>query len=261
MENQFSFKDFENVRLKATYNIEIGDRLITPGETIVKFDKIQIASLRDIVQQVSANGGFDNRGHVFWTTVQEERLEFSQGVVSPSQFALLNNARLITLDNQRALELTTDEILESDENNIITLKYTPTEKIWLYDYETGAKISDYTVSENEITLTKPFQTVLVCYVYNYQDGGKFYQMGRQLINGFVELEGKTRIKDDKTGQVTTGIIKIPKLRLMSNLSIRLGAQANPIVGNFSGVAVPVGPRGNSYVSEFYFLDNDVDSDL
>jgi hypothetical protein len=38
-----SFKDFESVRLKATYNIEIGDRTIVPGETIAYFDQIQIA--------------------------------------------------------------------------------------------------------------------------------------------------------------------------------------------------------------------------
>ena len=48
---------------------------------------------------------------------------------------------------------------------------------------------------------------------------------------------------------------------MSDLSIRLGAQANPVVGNFKAIGVPVGSRGNSYVSEFYFLSNDIDSDF
>ena len=51
-----------------------------------------------------------------------------------------------------------------------------------------------------------------------------------MFNGFLELEGKTRVKDDTSGLITTGIIKIPKLKLMSGLSIRLGAQANPVVG-------------------------------
>ena len=58
-----------------------------------------------------------------------------------------------------------------------------------------------------------------------------------------------------------GIIEIPKLKLMSELSIRLGAQANPVVGSFAAVGVPTGTRGNSYVSEFYFLNNDIDSDF
>jgi hypothetical protein len=36
-----------------------------------------------------------------------------------------------------------------------------------------------------------------------------------------------RVKDDVTGKVTTGIINIPKLRLMSDLSIRVGSDAIP----------------------------------
>ena len=32
MENMFSFKDLEKVRIKATYNMKIGDREILEGE-------------------------------------------------------------------------------------------------------------------------------------------------------------------------------------------------------------------------------------
>lgn len=48
---------------------------------------------------------------------------------------------------------------------------------------------------------------------------------------------------------------------MSDLSIRLGTQASPITANFNAVGVPVGSRGDSYVSEFYLLGDDIDSDL
>ena len=48
---------------------------------------------------------------------------------------------------------------------------------------------------------------------------------------------------------------------MSDLSIRLGAQATPIVGNFVAEGTPVGSRGNTYVSEFFILGDDIESDL
>jgi hypothetical protein len=48
---------------------------------------------------------------------------------------------------------------------------------------------------------------------------------------------------------------------MSNLSIMLGPNAVPVVGNFSAMAIPVGPRGNTYVSEFFVLNDDIESDL
>jgi hypothetical protein len=40
MSSEFSFKDFENVLIKSTYNIETGTRSIHEGEVIARFDKI-----------------------------------------------------------------------------------------------------------------------------------------------------------------------------------------------------------------------------
>ena len=48
METQFNFKDFEKVKIKATYDIEVGNRKIQKGETIALFDKIQIAGIDSI---------------------------------------------------------------------------------------------------------------------------------------------------------------------------------------------------------------------
>lgn len=259
--DSFSFKDFENVRLKATYNMKIGDREFVEGETLAVFDKIQIAGLSEVVKRVQASGGFDNRARVFWETTQEERLTFSQGVFNKLQFALLSNANVIDINAEDAIEVTFQEALESDENGQITLKYTPARDLFVYDIATGEKISNFTSEGNLITIETPFLNVSVIYVYNYTNGGKVFKLGQRLFNGFVSLEGQTRVKDDTTGQVVTGLIKIPHLKLMSDMSIRLGAQANPVVANFAAVGVPVGSRGNTYVSEFYYLSDDIHSDL
>jgi hypothetical protein len=77
----------------------------------------------------------------------------------------------------------------------------------------------------------------------------------------LSLTGQTRIKDETTGQVQTGIIKIPKLKLMSDLSMRLGDNAGPIVGQLNAVAVPVGNRGQKVAMEVVFLNDDIDSDM
>ena len=70
-----------------------------------------------------------------------------------------------------------------------------------------------------------------------------------------------RVKDDITGKVKTGIIKIPKLRLMSDLSMRVGSDAIPQVGRLDAVAVPEGTRGQSKVMEIIFLNDDIDADM
>ena len=86
-------------------------------------------------------------------------------------------------------------------------------------------------------------------------------VGNPLTNGYLSLEGKTRVKDDITGQVKTGIIKIPKLKLLSNLSMRLGNDAIPQVGHLEAIAVPTGPKGQKMVMELIFLEDDIDSDM
>ena len=85
-----SFKSLEDVRLKATYDIEIGNKSFKEGETIALFDKIQISGFNEFKDYVAATGGFDNRGLVYWETTKELRLNFSQGVFSNTQFSLLN---------------------------------------------------------------------------------------------------------------------------------------------------------------------------
>ena len=256
-----SFKTLEDVRLKATYDIEMGDRVFEAGETIAQFDKIQISGLNELKDYVAARGGYGNPGLVFWETTKSLKLTFSQGVFSRLQFGLLNNSKLLTIDEDNPILITTTEELESNENMIVTVSKPFVDEIFVYDKNTGKKINYEKVSDTMLNIGVRYQDVVVTYRYNYTAGGTIARIGQRLLNGFVELEGKTRVKDDTSGLITTGIIRIPKLKLMSGLSMRLGAQANPVVANFSAEGVPVGSRNQSYVAEFIFLDDDIDSDM
>lgn len=260
MSNQFSFKDFENVLIKSTYDIEGPVRTIHEGEVIARFDKIQIAGLNEVKSYVAARGGFDNRAHVFWETTRELNLTFSQGIFSKDQFSLLYNSKLVAFENENPVEVTMCEEVETDEHKQVELKEIPINYLFVYDKQTGAPV-EYTLNNGVITTNTAYQDLIVTYTYDYTRGAKVCRIGQRLLNGFVSLEGRTRVKDDETGQVVTGIIKIPKLKLMSDLSIKLGSQASPVVGVFKGVGVPVESRTSAYVSEMYFLSDDLDSDL
>ena len=256
----FSFKDLEKVSLKATYNIEIGNKQFVPGETLAFFDRIQVATLSEEKDIRVAEGGYENRAHVFWDTTKDLTLRFFQGVFSQEHFALLTNARLVEQIGV-PISITEQEIKETDETGIITLNHAPVGEIFVYNKGTGARITEFTVDGATLNLTTPYLEVLVRYTYNYINQTFDYKIGQRLVNGFVELEGRTRIKDDVSGQVVTGIIKIPKMKLLSELSIRLGEQANPVVGQFDALCVPVGSRGNTKVGDFIILGDDIDSDL
>jgi hypothetical protein len=107
----------------------------------------------------------------------------------------------------------------------------------------------------------PYKNIIIDYWYNYNNKYSTLYVGKPLTTGYLSLIGKMRVKDDKTGKVTTGIIKIPKLKLMSDLSMRLGGDAIPQVGRLDAIAVPEGARGQSKIMEIIFLSDDIDADM
>jgi hypothetical protein len=137
----------------------------------------------------------------------------------------------------------------------------PNGPIFVYDVETGKKIKDWNCINDVIEIGQQYKEVIVDYYFDYDNGCEILQLGRPFTHGTFSLEGKTRVKDEATGKVTTGIIRIPKLRLMSDLSIRLGSDAIPQVGKLDAVALPEGVRGNKKVMEIIFLNDDIDADM
>ena len=107
----------------------------------------------------------------------------------------------------------------------------------------------------------PYTYYEVDYYYDYNNGASVVNVGQALSKGFLRFEGKTRLKDDKTGHEVTGLLIIPKLKLVSNLSIFLGENASPIVPTLKAIGYPDGVRGLEKVMEIYFLNDDIDSDI
>lgn len=261
MENLMGLKELYDVVLKATYPIEIGNKVIEEGEIILAFDNIQIAGLSEIKKYISAQGGFDNRELITWETTKELPLSFSQGVFSKRQLALLSNSKLIELEpNNSTILITNREYCESDENGKIILKQVPVGKTFVYNEETGEKL-EYTLSEKEITISDPYVNVYITYDSEYTNGGNIIKIGNRLFRGYLKLQAKTRLKEDISGRTVTGIFEIPKLKLMSDLSIRLGRTADPAIISFNAAGIPVGGRGASYVCNLYSLNDDIDSNI
>ena len=261
MNNELSFKELYDVSLKATYPIEVGGNSIESGEIIASFDKIQLANFQEIKSTISANGGYGNTSLITWESTKEVKINFTQGVFSKIQLALMTNANLVENKEQEKILIDKKQEFESDENGDIILPLDCQEKIFIYDTATGKKITSWTRKDNILNLNQPYKTVVIAYQYPYTNKHITLTIGRALTQGYLSLTGKMRIKDDITGKVKTGIINIPKLRLMSDLSMRVGSDAIPQVGRLDAVAVPEGARGQQKVMEIIFLDDDIDADM
>lgn len=258
--NEFSFKELYDVKLKTTYPMEINGESYEVGETLAEFDKLSIANFSEVSTHVSARGGYDNRARVMWDDLKEVNLVFSQGIFSKTQLAMFLNAKIGQITSEE-VSISCREKLESDENGNITLSNIPKEKVFFRTTE-GKKVSDFTKqSEQVYSIGKPYIEVLADYEYTYNGGGSILKVGQRFMDGYLSFEGKTRVKDDITGHTHTGIFKIPRLKLMSDLSIRLGQSATPVVGVFSATAFPVGSKGNRTAIDFVVLNDDLDSDM
>ena len=262
MENEFGFKDLYEVSIKTTYPIEMGQRTIEEGETIAFFDRIQFSNFGETKVIKKATGGYDNRSWVWWEETKEIPFTLQQGVFSKQQLSLLMNAKLISADAS-PLSFPTREKIETNEDGFAQTKHAidSSKKMFVYDAQTGEKITNFSFGEQKVVTGVPFQELVVDYYFMYDKTTQTLTFGNGVTNGFLALTGKTRVKDDITGQVKTGIITIPKFKLVSNLSMSLGSGAYPITGSLNGVAIPVGPKGQKRVMDLVLLDDDIDSDM
>ena len=72
-----------------------------------------------------------------------------------------------------------------------------------------------------------------------------YTIYKERFNGLFSLEGKFYSKDENEGYNYTNIIYMPKVRIVSDINLRLGERADPTVSTFNIIGLP----DNSNVSK------------
>lgn len=260
---EFGLKELSELTLKATYPIEMAGRIFQPGEVIARFDKIQLANFKEVTSRTNATGGYDNRSLVIWEDPKEIQLNFTQGIFSKSQFALLSNANLIDNAPTAPILISAHYQGESDESGKIKINKERISNVFIYDAKTFEKLEPVSadLEKGELVIKKSYHKVEVDYQYAYTNGATIMTIGKKLIEGYLQLEGKTRVKDDITGKTRTAILRIPRLKLVSDLSMRLGREATPVLASFSAIGLPEGGRGSKKIMELLFLNDDIDADM
>ena len=260
MENEFGMQELYFVQLKSTYPMEINGKQIAAGETIAAFDKVQLANFQEINHEVAAQGGYEGRKLVVWTQTKGVDLVFTQGIFSQTQYGLMSNTGLIKLDNSYKLKISQRDYIETNGEGVLELTHAPADNwIFVYNKKTGEKLENLQrISATEIQTPLVYTDVIADYTYEYDNGAMASIVGKELLEGYVSLEGRSRVKNDVTGETFTAIIKIPRLKITSNFNLLLGANANPVVGRFTGTALPVEQGYDKEILEIYFLEDDID---
>ena len=86
-------------------------------------------------------------------------------------------------------------------------------------------------------------------------------IGNRLFNGFMNLTGKTTVKDYFTGEPRTAIIEIPRIKLASSLMMKLGTSySEPVVSDFYFVGYPQPGHNDGGVFKITFLNHELTGD-
>ena len=103
---------------------------------------------------------------------------------------------------------------------------------------------------------------VVDYYYAYRNEAISYTLQKERFNGLFTLEGKFYSKDENEGINYTNILYMPKVRIVSDINLRLGERADPTVSAFDIIGLPetVGDDKDLIV-EIQHLSEDLDVDI
>lgn len=297
MEDFSGIKELYDVNIRLNSPLEFGGKKYDINESILTFSTAEMAQIQENKTDKGARGGYHNPLLIDWEVDKEMNFGITHGVLSPKSWALLSNSKLAEpFSKSIPYNETLVPIIDNDycyidlkfvPNNIerlgaqpnpnfeptpmgrrpeLLLKPLPPNKtrwIYCYDSESGRKIHDFQIFQNRIFFTEPYHKVIVDYTFQYEDKVKVIEVGNRLLNGFLRLDGKMSIKNQKSGEVTTGLLELPRIKLSSSLSIRLGKnQASSAVSDFFFTGYPDDSkrREEQTIANITFLNHELTGD-
>lgn len=260
---QYEFTEITDVVIRSENECRIGDRIVGVNEPIIRFDSIQVAQLKELKQRSAATGGNCNQTFVYWDDTTKIYFSFSEGLASWDSLTILSNSN-VSPTNQSQIVHYNQEISEFNtvsQQDTLILKYSNPTNIYLYN---GIqRITDYILTnENTIIVNAHYTTPYVIYYdFIYTNMASNLNIGKRMLNGFLSITGRVRVRDDENGYERTLLIEIPKVLLMSDISMTLGTNVSNPMYAFSVEGYPVGDRGNRSVCTLTLLEDDIDSDI
>ena len=287
----FGHKELYEVVLRAKDPMWFGDRYIEAQEPVLYFNNVNMSLLTEQNRPIFARGGFGNMPRVIWDERSEVQFQMLDGVMSSVGMSILLSAN-VTSNSDKILYINKREgpfTPTIGGNNIpyVDLSHNPVDttikKTFIFEYDRQAiqnKIYGKRVAgivdgfgnpvyrielyqdKNLSTPAENNRKYVVDYYYEYRDKALIYTVQKERFNGLFTLEAKFYSKDENEGINYTNVLYMPKVRVVSNINLRLGERADPTVSTFNIIGLPetVGDY-KSLIMDITRLDQDIDADI
>ena len=289
MDQYFGHKELYEVVLRAKEPMYFGSRYIEADEPVLYFDDINMSLITEQNRPVFARGGWQNMPRVIWDERSEVSFQLTDGVMSSVGMSILLSSNVISEKDKQPLYIHMKEGPKPCSfNNVLDLKHWPVEypikktfiftnennmiqkKIYGRKYRTNLQIEekeDYPRLEifSDKNYEKPITNggnFVIDYYYKYEDEALIYSVQKERFNGLFTLEAKFYSKDENEGNNYTNVLFMPKVRIVSDINLRLGERADPTVSTFNIIGLPetVGDQKN-LIMEITRLGEDIDADI
>ena len=290
LDEYFGHKELYEVILRAKTPMQFGSRKIESEEPVLYFNNVNMSLLSEQNRPVFARGGWANMPRVIWDERTEATFQMTEGVMSSVGMSILLGANVTTQTKDEPLYVPMKEgPFSLDVNGGVILKHWPVDhtikKSFIFDYDREAvqeKKYGKLITNKEDPLDPghflPYVQIfddknlktpadnsrkyVIDYYYKYEQEALIYSVQKERFNGLFTLEAKFYSKDENEGLNYTNVLFMPKVRVVSNINLRLGERADPTVSTFNIVGLPetVGNKKN-LILEIIRLQDDIDSDI
>lgn len=287
IDQYFGHKELYEVVLRAKNPMQFGNRYIEAEEPVLYFDNINMSLLTEQNKPVFARGGWANMPRVIWDERSEVQFQMIDGVMSQVGMSILLSANVTARQDKKPLYINKKEGPFTMINGCIDLQHRPIDstikKTFIFDYDRDAiqekiygkriegVVDGFGNQVNRIELYKDKNLTIpaennrkyvVDYYYEYEDEALIYTVQKERFNGLFTLEAKFYSKDENEGQNYTNVLWMPKVRIVSNINLRLGERADPTVSTFTIIGLPetVGDYRN-LIMDITRLNTDIDADI
>ena len=282
IDQYFGIKELYEVVLKAKVPMQFGSRRLEEGEPVLYFENVSISMLSERNSPIMARGGWSNMPRVIWEDRSEVTFSLTEGVMSSISMGILLSANMTEKEKNDVMYVPKREgpFELSPDDPYITLQhmpiFPPKKKVFIYEYErdVGQKKVYGTIKEvkenlfgeqvpsieiKDVDYTKKY---MVDYYYEYKDEALIYLIQKERFNGLFTLEGKFYSKDENDGFNYTNLIYMPKVRVVSDINLRLGERADPTTSVFNIVGMPEKTDdSNNLIVKITRLNQDIDADI
>lgn len=293
--NLVGMKEMYDINIRLNQPVEIGGRKYDINETVLSFERADMAQIQESKTHTQARGGYNNNLLIDWEIDREATFAITHGILSPTTWAALSNSKLNKKDKKSVPYKEQLNVTEDNFTWFVDLKYIPNHtdgkwglqgnpenepmpmgrREWLplkplppqkdkfifcYDMETGKRIMNFDIYGNRVVFKGEHRKVMVDYTFDYVDTLLELDIGNRLFNGFLNLTAKVTTKDYFTGEPATGILEIPRLKLSSSLALKLGTNYDsPVVSDFFFIGYPQeGQKAEmNSICKFTFLNKEL----